>query len=126
MLAAMSTDQRVVDAVIVDYGGVLTTPTSDSIVAWLAADGIDPETLTEVFRDWLSRSAPTGTPIHLLETGELPAAEFEQQLAARLRTTHGRPVEAAGLLRRLFAGSGPDHAMIELVLGLPNAPPEEV
>ena len=111
----MPSDQRVVDAVIVDYGGVLTTPISDSIVAWLEADGIEPESLTEIFRDWLSSSAAAGTPIHLLETGDLPAVEFERQLAARLRTTHGRPVEAKGLLRRLFAGSGPDHDMIELL-----------
>jgi putative hydrolase of the HAD superfamily len=115
MLATMPRDQRVVDAVIVDYGGVLTTPMSDLIVAWIEADGIEPESLTETLRDWLSSSAPTGTPIHLLETGDLPAHEFEQQLAARLRTTHGKPVEAKGLLRRLFAGSGPDHAMIELL-----------
>jgi epoxide hydrolase-like predicted phosphatase len=43
------------------------------------------------------------------ETGTLPEEDFELQLAPYLG------VEAAGLIDRLFAGSGPDAEMIEAV-----------
>jgi putative hydrolase of the HAD superfamily len=44
------------------------------------------------------------SPIHALERGDVAPAEFERQLAARLRTVGGNPVEAEGLLMRMFAG----------------------
>lgn len=107
-----STDVR---AVVFDYGGVLTTPVRDSIAAWLAADGIRPESFSRVLKAWLSRSAPEGTPIHRLETGTLPPEEFERLVAAELETHDGSPVVAEGLLTRLFAGMRPDPAMTALV-----------
>ncbi|HYO20691.1 MAG TPA: hypothetical protein VES02_18705, partial [Dermatophilaceae bacterium] len=65
-----------VDVAVFDYGGVLTTPMSGSIAAWLDRDGIDPASFSRTLKAWLSRSAPDGTPIHRLETGELSSAEF--------------------------------------------------
>lgn len=102
-------------AVLFDYGGVLTGPVGVSIDAWLRADGIDPASFTKVLRTWMSRSAPEGTPVHRLETGELPPEEFEQLLAAELKTHHGTPVEPTGLLGRLFAGMRAAPEMFELV-----------
>jgi putative hydrolase of the HAD superfamily len=104
-----------VRAAVFDYGGVLTTPVRDSIAAWLAADGIRPETFSAALKAWMSRSAPTGTPVHRLETGELPPGEFERLLAAELDTHDGSPVLAEGLLTRLFGGTRIDEAMVELV-----------
>jgi len=103
-----------IEAVVFDYGGVLTTPVRDSIGAWLTRDEIDPESFSRTLRSWLSRAAPDGTPIHRLETGELSAAEFERLLAAELMATNGGPVPPAGLLRRLFATMRPDPAMFRL------------
>jgi FMN phosphatase YigB (HAD superfamily) len=107
--------EREIDAVLLDYGGVLTGPVKDSVAAWLAADGIEPASFTSALQAWLSRDAQDGTPIHRLETGELTVAEFEELLAARLRpTVAARTVVPAGLLGRLFAGMRPDPAMFAL------------
>lgn len=104
-----------VRAAVIDYGGVLTTPMRDSIAEWLAADGIRPETFSAAVKAWMSRSAPVGTPVHRLETGELPAEEFERILAAELATHDGSPVVSDGLLSRLFRGTRIDEATVKLV-----------
>lgn len=106
---------RVVDAVVFDYGGVLTLPVRESIDAWLEADGIDPASFSRTLKAWLSRDAQVGTPIHRLETGELSVPEFDALLAAELATVDGRPVDPVGVLKRLFAGMQPDPAMFALV-----------
>ncbi|MDH2413593.1 HAD family phosphatase [Nocardioides sp. CER19] len=107
-----------VEAVVFDYGGVMTTPVRDSIAAWLAADGIDPESFSRTLKAWLSRGAPAGTPVHRLETGELTPDEFGTLLAAELVTHHGDPVVADGVVARLFAGMRAEPAMFDLVTEL--------
>ncbi|MEU6642640.1 HAD family phosphatase [Saccharomonospora sp. NPDC046836] len=102
------------DAVLFDYGGVLTNPVRHSIEAWLAADGIEPASFSRTLRRWLSRDAEEGTPIHRLETGELTAAEFDALLAAELTSVDQRPVEPTGMLSRLFAGMRPEPVMFAL------------
>jgi epoxide hydrolase-like predicted phosphatase len=104
----------VIDAVLFDYGGVLTGPVKHSIGSWLAADAIEPKSFSRTLQAWLSHNAEDGTPIHRLETGELNVADFEALLAAELRTTDGRAVVPDGILGRLFAGMQPDPAMFAL------------
>ncbi len=110
--------EPLVDAVLFDYGGVLTSPVGASIAAWHAADGIDPESFSLTLKQWLSWTVDWVTPIHRLETGELAAAEFEEIFAAALRTVDGRPVEAEGILARMFAEMRPDPEMFALVRSL--------
>ena len=105
---------REIDAVLFDYGGVLTGPVKHSIASWLAADAIEPESFSGTLRAWLSRDAEDGTPVHRLETGELTIQEFEALLAAELRSVDGRAVAPDGILGRLFAGMQPDPAMFAL------------
>jgi epoxide hydrolase-like predicted phosphatase len=105
---------REIDAVLFDYGGVLTGPVKHSIASWLAADAIEPESFSRTLRAWLSRDAEDGTPVHRLETGELSIPEFEALLAAELTTVDGRAVSPDGVLGRLFAGMRPDPAMFAL------------
>jgi epoxide hydrolase-like predicted phosphatase len=105
---------QMIDAVLFDYGGVLTGPVKHSIAGWLAADAIESESFSHTLRAWLSRDAEDGTPVHRLETGELNVADFEALLAAELRTTDGRAVTPDGILRRLFADMQPDPAMFAL------------
>lgn len=107
--------QPVLTALLVDYGGVLTTALSECMAAWCEADGVDPTAFTAVLRDWRSKDGPTDNPVHALEIGALPAQEFERELSARLRTAEGRPPPPEGLLHRMFAGSGPDDAMVEVL-----------
>ncbi|MFF0558216.1 HAD family hydrolase [Streptomyces sp. NPDC004266] len=104
-----------VEAVVLDYGGVLTVPVRESIAAWTEADGIEPGSFSRALKTWMSRDAPAGTPVHRLETGELTVAEFDALLAAELTTVDGRPVDPVGVLSRLFAGMRPDPAMFALV-----------
>ena len=110
-----------VDAAVFDYGGVLTTPVRDSIAAWLDRDGIDPASFSRTLKAWLSRSAPDGTPIHRLETGELSTAEFDVLLAAELVGKDGGTVAPEDLLSGLFAQMRPDLAMFDLVQDLKAA-----
>jgi putative hydrolase of the HAD superfamily len=103
-------DRRVtVNAVITDWGGVLTSPLNDAVAVWLAADGIDTARYKTVMRGWV-KQAYDGTgvnPIHGLEDGTLDVAEFERLLAAELRTADGGPVAAEGLIRRMFGAFDP-------------------
>jgi putative hydrolase of the HAD superfamily len=112
------TAPRQIDAVIFDYGGVLTTPVRESVAAWQAADGIDPASFTRVLKDWLSRDAADGTPIHRLETGALSVAEFDRLLADRLTTVDGRQIDPVGVLHRLFAAMRPEPTMFALAAEL--------
>lgn len=107
-----------VRAVVLDFGGVLTTPVADTVAAWLSADGIRTDSFEDAMRAWLGRDAPDGNPVHGLETGVLPVAEFEQVLAARLVGPGGAAVPADGLLTRLFAEMRPEPAMLALVRDL--------
>jgi epoxide hydrolase-like predicted phosphatase len=101
-------------ALIVDYGGVLTSPLLDTTDNWLDSDGIDPVSFKAAMREWLGTAYGTDaadSPVHALERGEVEVPDFERQLAAHLRTVDGRPVEAEGLLTRMFAGFGHEPAM---------------
>ena len=98
-------------ALVVDYGGVLTSSVADTVAQWAQADDIDPALFGEVLRAW-RREHPGGHPVHELETGSLAAADFERVLAERLRTRSGGRVAAKGLLTRIFAGFGSEPAMV--------------
>lgn len=88
---------------IVDYGGVLTNSPSELFRAWLRAEGLPTEPFRTLMREWLDDQRP-GNPLHDLETGKLPTAEFERVLAQRLRGPDGAGPVADGLLARMFAG----------------------
>ncbi|MET9799003.1 HAD family hydrolase [Nocardiopsis alba] len=98
--------------VISDWGGVLTPPLLDGIRAWLDADRIDADHYYEVMRPYFEGSLPDN-PVHALERGEIDTAEFERDLAALLRSTHGGPVRAEGLIHRMFSRFEPVHDMYE-------------
>jgi epoxide hydrolase-like predicted phosphatase len=103
-------------ALIVDWGGVMTSPLQDSMAAWCDADGIDYVAFRAVMKDWLGASYDEDVarnPVHALERGEMDVPDFERELGARLRTHDGRPVEIEGLLTRMFAGFDPVPAMAE-------------
>jgi epoxide hydrolase-like predicted phosphatase len=90
---------------LVDYGGVLTTDMFASFRSFCEREGLDPDTVGRRFReDRGSREL-----LIALETGRLDEVDFEPLFAARLG------VDSVGLIDRLFAGSGPDHAMLEAV-----------
>ncbi|GAB2493523.1 HAD family hydrolase [Nocardiopsis aegyptia] len=101
--------------VISDWGGVLTPPLIDGIRAWLCADRIDIDHYQEVMRPYFDGSLNGSNPVHALERGEIPVPQFERDLARLLRSTHGGPVVAEGLIHRMFANFEPVHGMYELL-----------
>ena len=99
---------------LVDYGGVLTTPLEATIAHWAQEDGVDRAEFADLMRRWAGSPAD-GSPVHDLETGRSTVEEFEHQLAAALRRGDGAAVPAAGLLERMLGGFRPEPAMIEAV-----------
>ncbi|NKE59321.1 HAD family phosphatase [Lentzea sp. PSKA42] len=108
-------EQPLVDALVFDWGGVLTVSVPEFVGAWLHAEAIDREAYGRIMREWLSRDALPDNPVFRLETGELTVAEFERLLAAELITTTGEKIDENGLLKRMFGGATPDPAMVGLV-----------
>jgi putative hydrolase of the HAD superfamily len=94
-------------ALIVDFGGVLTTEVWSAFEAFCRGEGLEPGTVKALFRDDPRALAD----LRALETGACAPAEFEQRFSAHL----GIPGRADGLIERLFAGLEPDEEMIEAV-----------
>ncbi len=93
-------------ALVVDFGGVLTTSIWPAFASFCESEGLAPDTVRELFR---------GDPealrlLRALETGELADPEFERRFATLLGIAG-----PAGLIERMFAGLGPDERMIEAV-----------
>jgi putative hydrolase of the HAD superfamily len=92
-------------ALIVDFGGVLTTNVFDSFREFAEAEGIEPDAVKELFR-----SEPAALALlRELEKGELTSEAFSERFAPYLG------VEPDGLVERLFAGMRPDEAMLGAV-----------
>lgn len=90
---------------LIDWGGVLTTNLFASFHAYCIQSEIDPQQLLARFRsDEHFREL-----LIALEKGTLEETEFEQRFASMLGVT------PEGLVNGLFAGVGPDEAMIEAV-----------
>jgi putative hydrolase of the HAD superfamily len=102
------------EALLVDYGGVLTSPPRDSFRRWLSQDGLEPARFRDLVGGWLAEGAPANIA-HDLETGRLSPDEFERRLTAELVRADGSTAEAAGLLGRMFAGVQPETSMIGVV-----------
>jgi putative hydrolase of the HAD superfamily len=115
-------DVRQLNALVIDWGGVLTQPIVDTVRRWIAADQIDWERYVAVVGPWLTDAYADGdgvvNPVHALERGECTVAEFERMLAGLLVTTHGGPVVADGLLTRMLSAGTPLPAMYQLIRDL--------
>jgi putative hydrolase of the HAD superfamily len=110
--------------VIVDWGGVMTSPIIDTMNAWLTAEQIDIDSYVAVMRSWVVQAyveGLDGNPIHALERGECTDEEFERLLAAELRHVNGQPVRAERLLERMFAAGVLQADMLDLVRSLRQA-----
>lgn len=106
------------DVLLVDYGGVLTTSLAEAMGQWCSADGIDTAVFGSAMRRFLGDGGDRDAvlnPVHALERGELTVPDFEQELAALLTTRDGRPLEAQGLLQRMFAGFRAEPEMVGVV-----------
>lgn len=92
-------------ALLIDWGGVLTSNLFASFYAYCTQAEIDPQALGERFK-----TDPEFRELLIaLEKGELQESAFEPRFAALLE------VEPDGLIDGLFAGVAPDTAMLDAV-----------
>jgi epoxide hydrolase-like predicted phosphatase len=106
------------EALIVDWGGVLTSPLAAALDGWYAAEGIDAAGYERAMRDFHDEGLAALSvfdPIAALERGELRVEHFEEALAERLTRFCGVPVRAEGLIGRMFAGFAAAPAMVNVV-----------
>jgi putative hydrolase of the HAD superfamily len=92
-------------ALLVDFGGVLTSDIWSSFAAFCEQRGLDAGAAKQLFREDPDALAT----LRGLETGEVEPADFERRFAALLDT------EPDGLVEGLFAGLQPDQPMLEAV-----------
>jgi epoxide hydrolase-like predicted phosphatase len=90
-------------AVLLDWGGVMTTNLFDSFAAFCTAEGLDAGALRDLFRG--DREART--LLIDFECGRIEEDDFEPKLALALGVG-----EHAGLIDRLFAGSKLNRLMV--------------
>ncbi len=102
----MTDERQQFRGLLVDFGGVLTTNVFQSFRAFCEAEGLAPD----AFADLLRSSPETRAELRKLETAQIGADEFGAYLAPLLGVA-----EADGLMSRIFAGIGPEPAMIDAV-----------
>ena len=99
-----------VEAVISDFGGVLTSPLQSSFQAFQEASGITVADLGQALV--VLATARGANPLFELETGRLSEPEFLGALGEQLTTQLHRPVELAEFGETYFAGLEPNARFI--------------
>lgn len=104
-------------SLIVDFGGVLTTPLRDAMARFAEERGIDLQDLARV-----ALAAYYGEDVYnpnslvvRFEKGEISDSEFALEFAQRLTQVTGREVEAEGLLHGLLGSLRMEEDMVEAV-----------
>ncbi|MEU4888562.1 HAD family hydrolase [Streptomyces xinghaiensis] len=103
-------------AVLVDFGGVITSSVLQAFTDFGASLGGDPR----LPLDLLSRDQPSRALLADHECGRIDAEAFERGFAERLRA-HGAAVQAEGLTARMQAGMSIDQEVLALLGDLRSA-----
>jgi putative hydrolase of the HAD superfamily len=102
------------DALLIDFGGVLTTSVFGSFAAFCTRHGLPEDAVARCLRE-----DPEGAGLLVaLEKGELDDAAFEAGFAQRLAARTQAPVAADGLLAALTAALAPVPEMVDAVAAL--------
>lgn len=99
---------------LIDFGGVLTTPLGDALRRWCEREGVDHERLGELLRTSYPVTDPKSIVIQI-ETGRMSVEEFERRLAEVFSEDLLRPVEPDGLLDRMGESIELEPRMIDAV-----------
>jgi putative hydrolase of the HAD superfamily len=102
-----------IEAIVSDFGGVLTSPLLDSFASFQNSSGISLEQLGRAMAAVAARDG--ANPLFELETGRLSEARFLQTLGDELSAQQGRPVELHGFGARYFDNLHPNEPMIEFM-----------
>jgi putative hydrolase of the HAD superfamily len=95
---------RAQQALLLDFGGVLTTSVWDSFAAFCREQGLEDEAVKRLFRE----DPEAVADLRALETGSLEETEFETRFAKRLGIADG-----TDLIDSMFRGMRPDVRMVE-------------
>jgi epoxide hydrolase-like predicted phosphatase len=105
-----------IEAVISDFGGVLTSPLRNSFAAFQESSGVPLAALGKALG---ALAAADGVnPLFELETGRLSVAEFLGALSHELSADLGRPVELHGFAETYLGALQPNEPMIAYMRGL--------
>ncbi len=105
-----------IEAIISDFGGVLTSPLVDVFAAFEDASGVSPRTLGDAL---LAISERRGAhPLFELETGRMTERQFFDALAAELKTRVGRTIDLDDFGRLWFAHLEPNQPLIDYMRDL--------
>jgi putative hydrolase of the HAD superfamily len=105
--------RRRIEAVISDFGGVLTTPLMQSFMAFQDQTGISTETLGKAMQ--AVAEANGENPLFELERGEITEVAFLEQLTDGLEPLLGHRPEMHRFKEIYFEALDPNPAMIELM-----------
>jgi putative hydrolase of the HAD superfamily len=105
-----------IEAVISDFGGVLTSPLIESYTAVQDTSGIPLEALGKAMAAIAERNG--SNPLFELETGRLSESQFLDGLGRELTTALGRPVPMHDFGQRFFEHLQPNERMIDYIRGL--------
>lgn len=105
-----------IEAVISDFGGVLTSPLLDSFAAFQNASGIPLEALGKAMMTVADREG--ANPLYELELGRMSEARFLSLLSEQLSQQLGRPVELESFGEQYFENLHPNEPMISYMRAL--------
>jgi putative hydrolase of the HAD superfamily len=105
-----------IEAVISDFGGVLTTPLIESYTAVQESSGVPMEALGKAMAAIMDRDG--SHPLFELETGRLSETRFLDELSSELTGQLGREVSMHGFGHRFFENLHPNERMLEFMRGL--------
>lgn len=101
-------------ALLIDFGGVLTTDVFESFAAFCETEGIPPDTV----RQCLANDERSRQLLVALESGQISEADFDRAFATRLSAASGVEVVPAELVARLTCGLRPVPEMVEAMASL--------
>jgi putative hydrolase of the HAD superfamily len=101
------------DALVVDFGGVLTTPLQTAMLAFAEEAGIDLQDLARAALGGYMGSEDS--LVFGFETGRISEREFSTAFAERIREYSGAQIDADGLVTRMFSGLRLEEPMLDAV-----------
>jgi putative hydrolase of the HAD superfamily len=114
--AADAGEPTPIEAVISDFGGVLTSPMTESFVGVLDHSGVSLEELGKAMMAIAEREG--ANPLYDLETGRVTVATFMGRLSDQLSTQVGRAVDLDGFGERYFGYLKPNERLIDYMRAL--------
>jgi putative hydrolase of the HAD superfamily len=99
-----------IEAIVSDFGGVLTTPLIGSFARVMEAVGIPAQAMGDAMVAIAERDGEN--PLFVLERGEIAEADFLAGLEVEISAALGRRISLAGFHEHWFAGLEPNAEML--------------